>query len=468
VRSGSEIQVHWLSRSSNTPRPSLLALLATASAFWLSGVVVVILLVSRSIPAVRRTQATWFALFAFAAAATLCCTADLEPARSWAQWAFGPAVFATLLTYLWLQWALVLDGAPVSRAIAEFMLTGQALLALAVLELGPHLFGSWIDRPLALCAAADLLAVLVATHVVVLRRSWHNLGLGRFESARVGLFLGPAWLPVVALGWTPVVLGLSGADGDWRIPPYFAPLAVLPLAVLCPMVLTWGNLARLDSFVRTLTVALLTGTGLIAIVGWLMEALQSYLSLPANVDTTLNIALGLAALPVFEPARNALQRLVEKWLGVATVDYQQRCNQLADALWQALDTMEVSQILDASAPGLLLVTSIRAWLLGPDRAWRLYDRGTPAGQACVPPPVLLVAEPDVALDPPFDGIPDPPVLCLPVHVGAELRGLLLLGAQQSGLPYRTAERTVLNELSHAVGMTLQRVDRIAARFGKQA
>jgi two-component system NarL family sensor kinase len=90
----------------------------------------------------------------------------------------------------------------------------------------------------------------------------------------------------------------------------------------------------------------------------------------------------------------------------------------------------------------------------------------PAGndqRAAAPVPGLLAAllRSDQPFAPPTGAAPAGTALCVPVHLGEELRGLLLLGTRRSQDPYRRRERDALVLLAHQVAAALQLVDRMA-------
>src|SRR5581483_737264 len=89
--------------------------------------------------------------------------------------------------------------------------------------------------------------------------------------------------------------------------------------------------------------------------------------------------------------------------------------------------------------------------------------GSGPGQSMPSPggpwPDLLRADQPFA--PPAGTAPGDVALCLPVHLGDELRGLLLLGPRRSQDPYRRRERDALVLLSRQIAAALQLADRIA-------
>jgi hypothetical protein len=466
LRRGGSRAVIWMMSDGNGPQPWLLAPICAALALWLAGTVIGIGQPGQS----SSRRGRLFALFALLAALTLgCATAQDYAAWRWSQWALAPALFATLITYIWLQRALFDGDHQVHGTAFDGALSALALIVLAALLLGPHLFGVASGRGLALLAGLDIVGMLLASHIHMAGRLYAEHSRAIRENVSIAALAGlVAWLPAVILGWLPPMAGLFGVDMRFPLSPYIGSLSLLALAITYPLFVTWSDLSRLESSVRLFAVGLITGGTLVGLAALLVQILDATIHLPDNVRTTIGILLTLVALPIFSPVSRWLQGLAETRLGADDPDYAQGCATMTNDLLLALQISEIVTTLTSLACSCLGLQAIRVWLRTADRTWTLYrhENGTTTQRQEDPPAELVASLGDQPVAPP-PGLHEEEqtlsLLCVPVRIHLELRGVLLLARRH---PFSGPDSSALETLARQVASALQRVDGVSLRFGQ--
>ena len=458
IRAGGATGVRWLREPPpGVPPAAALAWLA-AAALWLAGAAV-------GAAGLGGIPGRSFALFALPGALALACAAaqDAGAGPDWALWALAPAAFLSLLAYCGLQRALLGPLPGLCWPRAEALLAGQAaLMVLALLAL-PGLLSSGLGRPLAALAGLDLALLLVAAHALGAARLAGQPSAPLRRRALLGLTVGLAcWLPALALGLLPPVAALLGAGYVAPVSPYAGALGLLLAAAAFPAIVARGDLYPLERAVRRLGATAVVGGALLGVAAALFWVADRLLRWPAEGRLALAAALGLAALPLFDPGRRRLQAALDRRLDAGQPDYGAALEQLGDALLAAVDEEDVAALLTGQAPGPLGIADIRVWLRGAGLAggWLLYERGERAGRVQAPPP-LAELEGDRPFAPPRSAELPGVALCLPVRLDGTARGLLGLGPRRSQDPYRRAEREALILLGRQVAGALQRLDLFA-------
>jgi GAF domain-containing protein len=345
---------------------------------------------------------------------------------------------------------------------------------LVLILLGPRLLGTSSGHGLLTLAGLDALGMVVAAHLLSIWRLYHERNRMLRERANIGVLAGLiAWLPLIVVAWLPPMTGLVGVAVAFPVSPYIGLLSLCVIAVAYPLLVTWSDVAKLESAIRVFAAGLVTGGALLGVLSFVVNVLDSTVHLPSDVRTAINIGFSLLALPVFAPLTRCVQTVVEHYLGVDGADYARGCATITNELVLAVAVPDLVAALTKFAPTCLQLDTIGMWMRGVDRAWRLYQDGTPSGQAQDPPARLLVdicdrpaAERSLPLTPAPGLLAGDESLCLPIFVRQDLRGLLVLGKRHVPAPYGAADLAALLGLADQVSCAVQRIDGITLRFGQ--
>jgi signal transduction histidine kinase len=475
IRQGDMIAMRW----ATIPAPGRVwpgaLLLLVAAVFWLAGLFT-------ALRGPRGAATFWFAFFALLAALALSTLLAVDPAIPLLRWLPALAAFGAMVCYLWLQRAL--RGGPVSlRAEGlTLLLSAQALVLALVVDAGPCLFGAISGPTLGAIAGIDLLVLLLAAHLPTLWGRTNERSAPVRRRLRLALLLGlVAWLPALALGWAPLLAALLDHGYATPITPYAGAASLLVLALAYPAIVTRGDLFVLDVAVRRLAASVVVAALLLALVFGALHLIDNTAGPRGNDRLAIAVALLALTVPVFDPLRRGLQRVLESRLEILEPAYAGSLEAIGDRLLQAFDEASIAAVLTGYVPALLGLTRLAVWLRASDGQWR-YFSSDPDTQPATPHqakyglPALPEAEPvrtHVVLQPPQVLQPDQPfppppeiaesgvAICVPVLLGDVPRGLLLLGRRRSQDPYRRPEHEALMLLSRQVAAALLFVDQLA-------
>lgn len=526
VRQGAFTGVYWMAQPAAGIPWTMAVVLYTAAALWLAGVLAVF-----AGPARRATWLfAGFALAA--ALALCCAVAQDPPDHAaqwllapavfsalicylWLQRSLGqdrptgaliPGRAAPMPPPLGVRSTAMTfrDEAPPSQGGAsatrmlrpslDLILSGQALLVACALLLLPHLLGATTGRPLAIIAALDMPFLLLAAHLPTGGRLSLDAPAPLRRRVRLAALIGlAAWLPALLIGWLPLVAGLLSPGYLPPVSPYLGAASLLAIAVTYPAIVQRGDLFALEIAVRRIAVSLVAGGALLGAALLILRGLDLALHPTPEQRAALAVALALLALPTFDPLRRRVQAIAERRLAGDEIDYSTALEAIGDELLLALGEEAIAGVLTRDAAPLLGITRIQPWLRDASGGWHAaggahQDRRSLLLPALTvargrPPPAIAddgpasAATPDL-LDallragqpfaPPAGTAPDGISLCVPVHLGDEVRGMLLLGPRRSQDPYRRRERDALVLLARQVAAALQLVDRIAELRARNA